>query len=295
MLSRFAAVLLLISVGIYFLISSEEGGAVSLFGWLRDPESSRREHASWVESERVRAADALEADRELRGLTMIDDVGPGQDALDAGPLELRGDEAARALAGAEDEDNLDSLRAASSVPLRGVVVAPDGRPLAGVTVGASQPGGHEGRAETDARGLFEMRLHGAAGTLAFDDRTWVAVGGELGLAPGLNVGRDVRVLVLVPRADLSGRTLHADGRPLAGARVVAAQAFDDVPEALRDLLPASFEVSARSDAEGRWLLAPLPDLPDLRVRIEAEGCTPVERTAAELRESGDVTLLADRE
>jgi hypothetical protein len=56
MLPRVAAVLLLVSVGAYFLLSSEDGAAVSLLGWLRDPAGSRREHASWIESERERAA-----------------------------------------------------------------------------------------------------------------------------------------------------------------------------------------------------------------------------------------------
>jgi len=210
-----------------------------------------------------------------------------------GVLDVRGDEAARALAGAEDEDDLESLLAASAVALRGVAVAPDGSAWEGVELVARQPGAGEERARSDAHGAFELPLRGSGGTLALDAERWVLLGGELGLAPGLNVGGAPRVLVLAPRADLAGRALDADGKPLADVLVQVERDFADAPAALRSLLPPRLELRTHSDAQGRWRLAPLPDLPGLLVRFEATGRAALEREVTALRASGDVTLAAD--
>lgn len=292
MLPKILAVLLLLGVALYFLVSAEDGAAVSLFDWLRDPAGSRVEHSAQVA--RDRELTALAPVGEPDGLLEFDGLEPVQDDLPAqGPLEPESDEAARALLGVAGEDDLEALLSASAVTLRGLTVAPDGAPWAGVKLGALQPGGSEQLSQSDASGAFELELRGAGGTLALDDAAWVLLAGELGLAPGLNVGGGVRVLVLAPRADLSGRVLDEAGRPLSDVAVRVERTYEDAPAALRELLPPRFELQARSDAEGRWELAPLPDLPGLRVRFEAEGRAALERGVTELREDGAVTLPAD--
>jgi hypothetical protein len=290
MLPKVLAVLLLIGVGLYFLLSAEDGAAVSLLDWMRDPARSRSEHARQVERDRERTA--LAPVDGSGGRIVLDDPARPPPASQ-GVLETRGDEAAQALAGAEGEDDLEALLASGSVRLHGVAVAADGSAWEGVELVARQPGGREERARSDARGAFELALRGANGTLALDEERWVLLGGELGLAPGLNVGGAPRVLVLAPRADLSGRTLDAQGAPLADVLVRVEHDFAGAPTALRELLPPRLELRARSDAQGRWTLAPLPDLPGARVRFEAEGRAALERDARELRASGDVTLPED--
>lgn len=292
MLSKVFAVLLLLCVGIYFLASSEEDSDVSILDWLRDPASSRVEHAAQVARDRERTV--LARVDEPEGWPALEELEPTREAEPGpAPLELRGDEAAVALAGAESEADLEQILAASDVRLRGVTVAPDGSPWQGVSVGARQPGGPQELAQSDERGAFELRLHGSGGALSLDLGRWVPLGGELGLGPGHSVGGQVRVLVLAPRADRSGRVVDAEGRPLADVLVQAELAFEDAPAALRDLLPPRYELRAHSDAQGRWSLAPLAELPGMRVHFELEGREALEREASELQDDGDVTLPAD--
>jgi hypothetical protein len=208
-------------------------------------------------------------------------------------LQLRGDEAAAALGPAAPEDEIAALLEAGAIALRGRTVAPDGSPWAGVALLARQPGAAEQHVESDADGAFELRLRGTGGTLHVDPTRWVRLGGELSLAPGLSIGGGERLLVLGPRLDLSGRVLDAGGAALAGARVGIVLELAGAPEPLGKLLPERIERRARSDAQGRWALRELPDLPGLRVRIEGAGHAAYEAAARDLPHEGDVALARE--
>lgn len=291
MATRILAVLLLLAVGIYFLVSAEDGVGLSLFDWLRDPAGTRAEHAASVSRDRERTQLAPVAEPGL-----LEDPDAAQPArartAGDGPLQLRGDEAAVALGADATEDEVAALLQAGAIALRGRIVAPDGNPWPGVALIARQPGAAEQRVESGDDGAFELRLRGTGGTLQVDPSRWVRLGGELSLAPGVSVGGGERVLVLAPRTGLAGRVLDAAGAPLAGARILVEIAFTDVPQPLRALVPERFQRSARSDVQGRWTLSELPDLPELRLRIEAEGHAPHACAADELPAGGDVTLAA---
>lgn len=292
MASKVLAVLLLLGVGIYFLLSAEEGGGVSLIDWLTDPASARADHSASVARDRERTA--LASVSEPEPLATIDETGPVlSDGSSAGPLELRGDEAELALGGGFEDSELAALLEASSVVLHGRVVAPDGRPWRGVEIRSSQPGMPGQTAASDARGAFELRLRGMGGTLQVDEQRWVRLGGELSLAPGLSVGGAERLLILAPRLELSGRVQGPQGDALEGVQVGVALELADAPAHLSALLPERVELRARSDAQGRWALGRVPDLPGLRARFAAAGHVPYECAANELGADGVVILQPD--
>lgn len=290
MATRILALLLLLAVGFYFLVSAE-GVGLSLFDWLRDPAGTRAEHAASVSRDRERTQLAPVAEPGFLEDPDAAQPARAQTASD-GPLQLRGDEAAVALGADAAEDEVAALLQAGAIALGGRIVAPDGNPWPGVALIARQPGAAEQRVESGDDGAFELRLRGTGGTLQVDPSRWVRLGGELSLAPGVSVGGGERLLVLAPRTGLAGRVLDAAGAPLTGARILVEIEFTDVPQPLRALVPERFQRSARSDAQGRWTLPELPDLPELRLRIEAEGHAPHACAADELPAGGDVTLSA---
>ena len=179
--------------------------------------------------------------------------------------------------------------------IEGVVLDPEGEPVAGATVRARSQadpeasGGRRGQwmrrmrerqnpslSVTDAEGRF--RLDGLAPKLK-----WVAVASATGLVDAeseparLEVGevRDVEI-ALLPGATFAGRVQNEDGRPVAGAQVRIGTL---TPEQARRVSLSTWEAqrllgdATVTDEDGRFSMENVAP-GRLIVRVEAEGYVP---------------------
>ena len=183
----------------------------------------------------------------------------------------------------------------------GHVLDPDGRPVAGASVHAGPRGGGmvqlpDGRwalepgpapARTDAQGAFLLHGDVSAGTheVTVVARGYPAWQGEVVVVDGTTTSLDVR---LEHPASIAGRVVDAGGRPVAGARVLAAKESPGGHYFHR--FPPS---EARSDEDGRftvtWLApgerelnASVPDRPQLGKARGVVACEAGTTSACEL-------------
>ncbi len=166
------------------------------------------------------------------------------------------------------------LRLVRARRLRGRVVDPDGRPVAGLhVVLAGLLGGVCTQVRTDAEGAFELRGRGGFGgwfgeALFVHGPAWRT---QLVTPPPLPAGgRDPEPLTItvVPASSVRGRVLDAQGRPLPGARIGWQQELEN-----GTVLPPRGDGQALlrraptfSGPDGRFLLQ---GLGDERVRLRA--------------------------
>ncbi len=142
----------------------------------------------------------------------------------------------------------------------GVVLDLDRRPVAGVAILESWPGDpvvEDGApVVSDARGRFRVE----------SDRVFVAARGNgwitvfAGIAQLARPDDEIRVVVARERS-WTGRVVDANGAPVAGA-IVDQHVGDALRHSFGELLrrPVDVAHSTRTDAEGRFDLAPAPDV-----------------------------------
>lgn len=172
--------------------------------------------------------------------------------------------------------DLGTLLLAPGVPLEGYAVDPAGQPVAGAELYLLQGGGFPMSAFLPV-GDSPVAVAGADGFFRIEDRregeTLHLLANREGYAPGEATGIQVPSespvrLVLRPAATIEGRTVGADGEPVAGATVFVfpmdAMSFGRHPMRPGDAGPS------QSDEEGTFRIANVP--PGLlELRAMAEG------------------------
>lgn len=202
--------------------------------------------------------------------------------------ELDGTSTSRVGESASDENSEGStLRTDSSSPAsesrdettaeasptiqRGLVVGPLGAPVAEALVELARITYSPGRvvAKTDGSGSFEIELDAG--------RHWLAARAR-GFGPATPVRLDaaepgserpeLRLVLSERGASITGRVVNDLGEPVEGARVTIAGRM--LKEAIGES-EGPLDFATRTDAEGRFEALGLPRLPDLVLRVRAEG------------------------
>lgn len=195
---------------------------------------------------------AVEPPGDAAGLSMAERA-----RVDDGPAAVEPrTEARSAGAPVAAPDPAVSARAPGPLLLRGEVVDLEGRPVRGATVHAV--GAPERAVRSDADGAFQWRLDRDA-RLTADLEGHVAV---LQANAFAGAQEDGLLLVLAPAIHLAGTTVDASGARLAEVALRVQLASTWSSGLGRSLVGGSeFHLRARSDAEGRYELGPLPAVP----------------------------------
>ncbi len=190
------------------------------------------------------------------------------------------------LAPALAEQNPPPRAAPPKIQLRGVVVADDGKPVAKAAVTGHAAWTYDRGssfknfappATTDEKGEFTLECYGGTPGLTVSLRARHGLAFTAGAVQvrGKDLEKPIRLLVSPRNARaVSVRVLDEDGKPIAGAAVVANHE-PTAPESWKYLVKAEAkwpDKAPTSDAEGRVLSAPCLD-PDGRYQliIRAEG------------------------
>jgi len=226
----------------------------------------------------------LYPEHETRGLTIVT---PG----DRSALE---DEAGASEAREREAREREMAAARSALfRVRGLVIGANGDPEAGVAlaVRSGERVALAGRSASD--GTFELEVDpdamDAGATLEPQDDDWIALPGPVRFTPGLMEGY---TLVIARSIEIEGRVVDEEGTPVAGAEVEGS-ASASAPRTLAVPDAPAFEQRARSGADGRFRLGPLPATGWTRVRASLEGYLPAEASAP-LEEPGEVELVLRR-
>lgn len=193
-----------------------------------------------------------------------------------------------------------SHAAAETVTVAGTVLAPDGRPAAGVSVFAqwffSQPPGRHplitAAATSGADGGFSLVLEGDGQALERGTVDAVEEGSGFGWA-SVKLADTQHVVVRLNEATVvAGTVRDAAGEPVAEADVHVVEARGEDGD---HWLAASDRFHATTGADGRFELPGMPVGKQLRLYVRKEGCIPEDtnRQPAELMTDLEVTLHPD--
>ena len=175
----------------------------------------------------------------------------------------------------------------------GIVVSPDGKPIAGVALHAySRPSAWPGgfcyaSATSDEHGKFETPMIATGGGVLWIQPAngFIPMREEVGDKRG-----DLGTITLQPGITLKGQLLNADGTPRPGVEMWAERRDYQRPENAVDS-GARFQQHATTDAQGNFVFAPLPP-GEYRVDLS---WTPEQQELRSRFVSQTVTLAAGQE
>lgn len=158
--------------------------------------------------------------------------------------------------------------------VRGRVVDPEGKPLAGIGVLRAHAFLREARTESGPDGRFELAIEEPQGELTASGAGWILIGGERYVDPERD---EDYLLVLAPAVEFRGRVVDTRGAPVSDASLSAIPPGDALVRFGLVAPPLEHESqSGWSARDGSFRLGPVPFLPGGRVEVSAPGTSPVQ-------------------